>query len=127
MVYDDRGRVRASDDQCESDATVHFALMGDSFVEALQVPIDHPFYGRLVHAAKPGVCVENFGGSAYSPALYYLQYKNAIAATHPKHVLLLLYSNDVSEDTTNLALATRSADGLPVAVPARRPNRSAIG
>ena len=92
------------------------ALMGDSFVEAIQVPYKDSFCGILSRAAKEGVEVRNYGCSSYSPILYVLQWKAAVEPYHPTHVFLLLNSTDIRDDEGYARKAVYGKDGI-AAVP----------
>ena len=94
------------------------ALLGDSFVEAEQVPYPDSFLGILSNATQKGVVIKNYGCSSYSPLLYYLQWKTLVSQYRPTHVFLLLSSNDISDDERYFRLAKFNAHGdEPVAVP----------
>jgi hypothetical protein len=93
------------------------ALVGDSFVEAGQVPYPASFPGILEEAARDGCTVKNFGVRSYSPTLYLVQWTREIQAWRPTHVFVLLFSNDITDDRGYLAVASRDAQGWPVAVP----------
>lgn len=71
--------------------------MGDSFVEASQVPAPESFCA-LLEQQTVGIEVRNFGVSSYSPVLYWLQWLRDVKSYRPDHVFLLLYDNDVSGD-----------------------------
>lgn len=81
-------------------------MLGDSFTEALQVPYDSSFAGRLA-ATAPHTLVLNYGVTGYSPVQYYLLLKQLLQqpAVKPSLVVLTLYSNDVRDDSTLLSRA----------------------
>jgi hypothetical protein len=91
--------------------------MGDSFVEALQVPFQDSFFGLLEAAAAESTRLVNFAVSSYSPILYLLQWRTDVRAFHPTHVFLLLYGNDVRDDETYGRRARYTETGELVGVP----------
>lgn len=74
------------------------AIMGDSFVEATQVPYEKSFAGMMEKFCAGTCDVKNYGVSSYSPLLYLLQWKTIVQSFQPTHVFLLLFSNDVRND-----------------------------
>lgn len=92
-------------------------FMGDSFVEAVQVPYEKSFPGL---AAEDAVLHEvyNFGVSSYSPLLYWLQWQRDIKSMRPDYVFLLLYENDIAGDE-KYAAGAAVTDGEVTAVPNR--------
>lgn len=92
------------------------ALVGDSFVEAGQVPYEASFAGILNREAAPETSFLNWGVSSYSPMIYVPFWRNRILQTRPAHVFLMLYENDVSDDGIYSAKATFGEDGLPLSV-----------
>ena len=123
IFYDDAGRVANPEhpqfDQTDSEVTV--VVMGDSFVEALQVAHEESFVGRLQDAASPKASVENYGTSSYSPALYLLQWRTRIRARAPTHVFLMLFGNDIRDDEEMTAIAELDTSGDIVAVSGAEP------
>ena len=123
VFYDDAGRRanpenpqgrRASPEHLQFDQTdseVSVVVMGDSFVEALQVAHEESFVGRLQNAASPNVSVENYGTSSYSPALYLLQWRTRIRDRAPTHVFLMLFGNDIRNDEEMTAIAELDTSG----------------
>jgi len=111
VTVDPSGAARAASSR------YRIAIMGDSFAEATQVSYTRTFAGILAAGSAGRAEVRNFGVSSYSPLLYYLQWNMQVQAFHPTHVFVLLYSNDVTDDETYMALATRGPNGMPVAVP----------
>ena len=123
LVYYDPEGLRASPTRSAIDAApAEFvvAFVGDSFVEALQVSHEESFVGRLQAAAGPRTRVHNYGTSGYGPLLYLLQWRTQIRQAAPTHVFLLLYSNDVRDDTSMTAIAQDDGRGEVVAVPGPR-------
>ncbi len=123
IFYDDAGRRANPEhpqlDQTDSKMTV--VVMGDSFVEALQVAHEESFVGRLQDAASPNASVENYGTSSYSPALYLLQWRTRIRARAPTHVFLMLFGNDIRDDEEMTAIAELDTSGDIVAVSGAEP------
>ena len=123
IFYDDAGRRANPEhpqfDQTDSEVTV--VVMGDSFVEALQVAHEESFVGRLQDAASPNASVENYGTSSYSPALYLLQWRTRIRARAPTHVFLMLFGNDIRDDEEMTAIAELDTSGDIVAVSGAEP------
>jgi hypothetical protein len=86
--------------------TMRIAVLGDSFAEALQVPIDQTFWvvlGRELAgcSALTGKKVEvlNFGVSGYSTAQEYMLLRQRVWAYSPDIVLLAFVTgNDVAEN-----------------------------
>ena len=99
FVYYDPEGLRFNPNAAANDKEVPvFSFVGDSFVEAAQVSWEDSFVGILENDLKGVGKVKNFGVSAYSPVLSYLQW-NEIGKKHqPDYVVHLLYSNDTRED-----------------------------
>ncbi|RMF26543.1 MAG: SGNH/GDSL hydrolase family protein [Bacteroidetes bacterium] len=104
-----------------SEAPLRIALLGDSFVEANQVPWDSSFAGLLERALAGRALVKNYGVASYSPVLSYLQWKEHVAAFRPHVVWFLLYNNDPRDDRMYLESARKDEAGVALAVPG--PNR----
>lgn len=120
VVYFDEDGLRADPEATKERRAVSqttVVLMGDSFVEALQVSHEDSFAGRLQAAAPDDVRILNYGTSSYSPLLYLLQWRHQVAVTSPTHVVLMLYGNDVRDDEGMTDLSERDAAGKIVAVP----------
>ena len=83
-----------------------FAFLGDSFTEALQVPYDSSFIGILANT-YPDAQMLNYGVTGYGAILYYLQCKKMIMehGIRPRAIFMILYSNDVRDDSTVLSRA----------------------
>ena len=93
------------------------AVMGDSFVEAIQVPWEDTFVARLEARSAGRVEVLNRANVSYSPLLALLRWRRQVAGERPTHLLLVLYANDVAGDRMFTASALRTAqrrrrDGL---------------
>ena len=119
VYWDTEGLVADPKNSHEPDVVARprtIALMGDSFVEAGQVPYAASFAGILNQHAAADTSFLNWGVSSYSPMLYVLLWRNRILPTHPAHVFLLLYENDVNDDTIYSGKAKFDADGFPVSV-----------
>jgi len=99
-----------------SDSTIVF--LGDSFVEALQVPYDSSFVGILSNRF-PKVSFLDYGVTGYGAVLYYLQCRRMLEEHHvqPSAVFMVLYSNDVRDDSAFLDRAVyRPGDHEIVAI-----------
>lgn len=79
------------------------AIIGDSFVEALQVPFDASLAERLESAAKGRIQVYRFGISG-APLSHYLAMARHVAQTyHPDMIVLVLVHNDFDESFSAVA------------------------
>jgi hypothetical protein len=81
---------------------VRVALLGDSMVEGLQVPIEQTF-GKLIEKklnaeGKHHVQVLNFANSGYSTAQEYLELKSKVFKYQPDIVVLSYMSRDMFEN-----------------------------
>ena len=87
------------------------AFFGDSFVEALQVPYDSSFIGLLSKKFSDARFL-NYGVTGYSPVLSYLQCRKMLEQHKvlPDIVVMMLYSNDVRDDSTYIRRAVYSED-----------------
>jgi hypothetical protein len=93
--------------------TVRIAVLGDSYAEALQVPLDQAFWRVLgkelatcdaLHGRK--VEILNFGVSGYSTAQEYLLLQKRVWGYQPDVVLLaFLTGNDVADNHPDLGAA----------------------
>lgn len=125
ICYDHQGFVVDPDRPATTSnfpAAKRVAFMGDSYLEAVQVPFSSSFFGILQKVARPDVEMKNFGCSSYSPILYDLQWDKEVAPFHPTHVFLLLNSNDVDDDRRYGLQAVYDAERKLVAVPGHRPD-----
>ena len=98
------------------DGTLRVMLLGDSFVEALQVPIEQTFARgleqRLGTALGRPVEVVSYGVSGYGTASEYLWYRDVGRQFHPDIVLLSFYpGNDVRNNSPTLEPALRPVYG----------------
>ena len=99
--------------------TYRILLLGDSFVEAMQVPIEQTFARTLEATLKrrggPPVDVFSMGVSGYGTTSEYLWYRDHGRAFHPDLVLLSFYpGNDVRNNSPTLEPTLRpryGADG----------------
>jgi hypothetical protein len=86
------------------------AVLGDSFVEALQVAFDGTMTQRLEQNLRerlrtPAIEVLNFGSAGFGTACEYLTLKHRALAYHPDLVVLAFYSgNDVYDNHPQLAV-----------------------
>lgn len=96
--------------------THKIALLGDSFTEASQVPYAKSFSGLLNQNAKADVFFFNWGMSLCGPVIYYTRWRHEVSKTHPEHVFLELYENNVSNDEIFAKVAEFDAEGFPVKV-----------
>lgn len=108
-----RGRAAAVTEPANTDCRI--ALMGDSFVEAGQVPFAESFAG-LLEAAAPHCAVRDYGTRSYSPAIYLVQWTRVIAPWKPSRVFVLVFGGDVREDVDYLKSASLDEQGLPTAI-----------
>lgn len=106
-------------------AAYRIAFLGDSYVEATQVPYARSFVGRLQELAGPGACLRNYGVSSYSPLLYNVQWNQQVRDFSPTHVFLLMFFNDVMDDAALAGAAVRDKNGDVVAVPGPGGGRAA--
>ncbi len=116
IYWDSRGLVADPEKPLTNDPSRfprEVALVGDSFVESCQVAYAASFAGRLNAQAAPDVHFSNWGVSSYSPMIYVPLWRNQIQATHPVHVFLLLYENDVNDDAVYATKAEFGPDGFP--------------
>lgn len=93
------------------------AVIGDSFVEGVQVPFEQGMVALLNGRAAPDVFFRNFGVSSYSPLLYNLFWERTVKASRPVHVVVLLFGNDIDDDARYLRWSRRDGSGAVVAVP----------
>lgn len=106
-VYYDESRKIAppypTPESAPKDSSILF--LGDSFVEAIQVPFDSSFV-EILNRDFGNTTMLNYGCSAYSPSIYYLQAKEIIANSLPlKMAIIVLYSNDIRDDNNYLQKA----------------------
>lgn len=111
--YDEQGCVSnpAMSEPAQPPAK-RIALIGDSFIEGLQVPFEQSLTGILQSELQTEYKIKNFAVGGYSPVIYYLQLQQVIPVFHPNKAILFLYSNDVREDKDYLQQATYSQNKL---------------
>jgi len=110
--------------------TYRILLLGDSFVEAMQVPIEQTFARHLEAAltrpGSPPVEVISMGVSGYGTASQYLWYREHGRAYQPDLVLLSFYpGNDVRNNSPTLEPTLRpeyDGDGNLRRVEGGKPN-----
>jgi len=95
--------------------------MGDSFTLGIRLPYEDTFVGLLDAHSGDEVVVKNYGVRSYSPILYILQWKNLVSKFDPTHVVLQLYSNDITDDIKWEKTAVYSEDGTLLAVEGEGP------
>ncbi len=98
------------------------AFLGDSFVEAYQVPYAESFVARVEKEFGTRAWVRNYGTTSYSPILSLLQWRTSIKSWKPTHVVFMLYTNDVDRSTAlsdadYLEKAVRDDHGEVTAIP----------
>lgn len=125
MAFDSDGcRVDPKSTVTHGSEPHRIAVMGDSFVEAAQLPFDLSFVGQLDAGLRGRAWVRNYGVSSFSPALELLQWRTRIAPWKPTHVILMLYSNDIDRsgevsDADYLEKAVRDPNGEITAIPGK--------
>ncbi len=118
IYYDAEGnRYSGRSPASPVEAPLRIALLGDSFVEANQVPWDSCFAGLLEKELAGRAVVKNYGVASYSPVLSYLQWKERVAAFQPHLVWFLLYNNDPRDDRMYLEDALKDESGVANALP----------
>ena len=97
------------------DPNCQIAFLGDSFTEAGQVAYDDSFAGIIDNHSN--CTIKNYGVSSYSPIFYLLQWRKQVKALKPKLVVVQLYSNDISADSSYLKMATKDSGMTVTAIP----------
>ena len=114
VYFDSCGRRSQLPEAAEKEprSTLLVAFLGDSFVEALQVPYDSSFVG-ILSADYPNTAMLNYGVTGYGPLLYYLQCKQMLGEhkINPAAVFMVLYSNDIRNDSAFLNRAVFNSSG----------------
>ncbi len=110
----DQGRRDLDRTEEKSPGTFRILLLGDSFVEAMQVPIEETFArqieGLFGRDGGPPVEVVSMGVSGYGTASQYLWYRDNGRRFHPDLVVLSFYpGNDVRNNSPTLEPALRPA------------------
>jgi hypothetical protein len=121
VTYNDKGLHDYEYAYEKGEKTVRVIVLGDSFVEALQVERDQNFCKRIertLNDADPDRAYQviNMGVSGYSPILQYLYLKREGMRYDPDIVLFCFFMNDVYEDSVYKGLATFDEAGLPTGV-----------
>ena len=101
VYYDDEGRVSDPERRFQFDPSAHrriIAVLGDSHVEALQVPYGRSFVGLLNEGSADDVLFLNFAVSSYSVPFCTCCSGGTRARLRVAHVLVFLFSNDVAGD-----------------------------
>ncbi len=119
IYYDAQGLVANPeiDIPAADSAANRVAFFGDSFTEAGQVAYSESFVGRVANASEGKALVKNFGVSSYSPILYLLLWREKVMQFKPTHVIVMLYGNDISDDTVRFEQAKLSDNGEILALP----------
>lgn len=118
VYYDEEGLVsdRESTYDWPNSPCFKIAFMGDSFTEANQVAFSDSFVGRLKKSSEGKVIVRNYGVSSYSPIFYLIQWREKVRNINPTHVIVELYSNDISSDEQFSREAVYSNNGKLLAI-----------
>jgi lysophospholipase L1-like esterase len=93
---------------------LRIALLGDSFVEGVQVEMGERFSERLeqkLNSDNNRVEVLNFGCSWYSPLLELSLYRHLVREFDPDLVLLFVHFTDVTDDWRFRTQAIRGPEG----------------
>ncbi len=94
----------------KNENTIRIAVIGDSYAEAFQVPIEKTFWKGMERRLNSGGCfsgkrveVLNFGVSGYGTTQEYLTLQNDVFAYSPDMVLMAFYpGNDVRNNSYDL-------------------------
>ena len=126
ISYDNEGRTINPDINQRAvavKAKLKIALLGDSFTEAAQVNFSESFTGLLQKRFADTVAFFNYGVGEYSPVFYYLQSVNSFKKEKCNYAIMLLYSNDVRDDSVYYAKANKDANGNVVAISGEKNNQ----
>lgn len=127
VFYDEWGCVSdPSNKEQKLSERNRIALIGDSYIEGLQVPFDSSVTGLLQKNNRNKFEIKNFAVGGYSPVIYYLQLQKVITSYHPQKIILFLYGNDVREDKEYLNKATYNENKLTGIDGGMQPARYAI-
>jgi hypothetical protein len=100
-----------------SRAKTSIIMLGDSFVEAVQVPCEKSFVALVdSQVAASGLSVRNLGVSSYSPLLSRLQFERLPDDFEPRACVHMLFSNDSTDDERYASHGVRGASGEIIAV-----------
>ena len=109
---DETGRpAPAGDRSPPADERFRLAVMGDSFVEAVQVAWEDTFVARLEARSDGRTEVLNRGISGYGPLLSLVRWRRQVVRERPSHLLLLVCPNDIVDDRTYTDNARRLGGG----------------
>ena len=118
VVYDEDGFRVPTRGYEHDDSLKDVIFLGDSFVEASEVPYEETFVSLFATEFEE-FNARNFGVSSYSPLLSYLQLRNFQDDMAPVLIVHLVYENDLRDDLEYSRLAVR--DGAEIAaVPGKR-------
>jgi GDSL-like Lipase/Acylhydrolase family len=122
--YDDDGRIcnPSPDIVNTTSPKLKVALLGDSFTEAAQVHFTKSFAGLLQERFADTVLLHNYGVGDYSPVFYYLQSKNNLQNKKYDYAIMLLYSNDVRDDSAYFSISKKNNAGDVVAIDGGKKN-----
>ncbi|MDA9031324.1 GDSL-type esterase/lipase family protein [Candidatus Pseudothioglobus singularis] len=117
IYYDEEGLSSAKPSKSKNHVndSCRIAFLGDSFTEAGQVDYEKSFVGQL--DSQTNCIVKNFGVSSYSPIMYLLQWSIIESSFNPTHVFVQLFSNDMDDDKSYYAMATKDESGRVIAIP----------
>ena len=103
MDYTNNVALRMKEDVIDGSDEQRILLLGDSFVEAEQVPDDQRFYSLTQHALDQSAHgrrwrIVNGGIQNGAPAQYILQLRKYLPQFHPSVVVVFLAPNDAEDD-----------------------------
>ena len=123
LYYDENGLSTDPHNKNRSKNAIRkIAVMGDSFVEAMQVPYSESFVGALQSKTRESAEIRNYGVSSYSPIYYLLQWRVMVSNFEPTHVFVLLCSNDIETDEIMARSAVYNDGGEILRIPCTRNN-----
>lgn len=115
VMYDENGFRVPYHGFKYNDSLKDIIFLGDSFVEASEVPYEQIFVS-LFAKQFPEYNARNFGVSSYSPLISYLQLKYFMNTIDPVMIVHLLFDNDIEDDQRYYNLS-EGEDGNVTAVP----------
>lgn len=108
VYYDKNRRIAgpAGEDAAFDKNAPEIWLLGDSFVAGKEVLWKKSF-AAIVQQNLPDFRISNLAVTSYSPSVYYLQLKDLLqdGKPLPAAVMILVYSNDVGNDSSYLSKA----------------------
>jgi len=121
IKYNSKGLNDKEHPYAKPAGTARIVILGDSFVEALQVPRGQNFceiIEKRLNAGNPAEKYEtiNMGTSGYSPILEYVYLKREGLKYEPDVVILCFFMNDVHDDLIYKGMATFDNENLPISV-----------